>query len=709
MTLIEIILKKITPATLERVVQDQGILSEKDRAGLFKASGLSPEEIAQNTVAAYGADAPRLASGLYDQVWDTGDWDTAQALLEQFQSAGDVRYQNHQASLVARNPNVPLAELGKFLDAVKRQICLIVCRRGAGGAVTRGTGFLIAPDLVLTCRHVLQDFNPGDDVFADGNRIEVYFDFAEGRDPVEDVDAVLPNAKKFGLFAQWHVESCPAVIPDGVVGPLTVAQKARISASLDFVLLKLDQQAGLQPVDKSGGQRREWIKVSAANPPGNLQLDDWIIIPQHPNGFPLRIDFGRFRESDQTGTRIRYSTNTAPGTSGAPCFNQNFHLVGIHNAHVGPADNPLANQAIQFEHIRTHIQNHLADLPVVARNARRWSVSRKDEAPRVILGRDALLDWLEVSRQTPTTLSGRVYVAVAKEPSAGCTFSSEILHSEFRDQKNPRAVYGSSGQQLPSTAEDFLISLLRDFSIDYKSLPEGKKMPPRPGTDTTGPLPAEVDKLERWLSDELPMWLGDVVTIHVEREIDAREAARQLIADFTQEGIPIPADVRARAEAEAPIIRRRDLWDCAYVVIDDLRDPSYLGPGLRTEFSQEVINLVAALIKGKPEAAMPPGLKRLRWMFLGYLPDFIGIADGNQDGATFEMVTPAGISAQQVFEMFDRIAEARLPLENTFIIRAMAKYLVDEENGRVSSEARLKRLQDAVNRFVVNLFEAKNN
>jgi hypothetical protein len=707
MTLVEIILKKIPTATFERVVTDQGILSEKDRTGLFKASGLSPQEIAEKTIEAYGENVPRLASGLYDQVWDSGDWETAQTLLELFQSAKDVRYQNHQASLVARIPNVPLAELGTFLDDVKRQVCLIVCRKGNGGRVARGTGFLVAPDLVLTCRHVLAGFSPGDDILADGNRIELYFDFAAGKEPVEDVGSVLPGARKIGLLAQWHVASCPATSPDGMVGELSAGDVERISKSLDFVLLKLDQEVGLQPVDGSGGRRREWIKLPPDELPEKLGVDDWIIIPQHPNGFPLRIDFGRFRMSDQTETRIRYSTNTAPGTSGAPCFNHKFHLVGIHNAQVGPADKPLANQAIRFDFVAARIRAHLANLPAVDQHARRWSVSRGSEAPRVILGRDTLLSWLELSRRPPAALRERVFVAMASEPGAGCTFSSEILHSEIREKKIPRAVYGSSGQQLPSTAEDFLISLLREIGIDSQSLPPGKQMPPRPGAAATGALPAEVDKLERWLSDELPMWLGDVISSHVEREFDARVAAQQAIAYLEQIGGEITEGLKKTANAEAPIIRRQELWDCAYVVIDDLRELNYNGGGLRTNFSREVISLVAALVKGKPESAMHPGLKRLRWMFLGYLPDFIGVAQlaQNIDGATVEKLDPASVARKEVVGLFNRISEARLPFDRAFAT-ATADYILIQVAG---PENRLARLQDAVSQYAGLLLKAKTN
>ena len=309
MVLPEIIAKKIAAATLERVVFDQAVIDTPQRTAIFKASGLSVDEIGEKVVRAYGSQSSRLAYGLYEQISDT-DWKTAQLLLTHF-SSGPETYQNHQASLVGRIPTLPLDTLSKFLDAVKKHVCLIVSRKGDTGNVIRGTGFLVAPDLVLTCRHVLKSFLK-DDVLANGNRIGVYFDFHSG-DPVEAIDPDLPNARRVELANNWYVESGDDTDPDGVEGDLTAEDAARIGSALDFILLRLQEPVGRQPIERGGGPRRGWIILPADAVPRSLAPQDWIIIPQHPNGLPQRIDLGRFRAADQTGTRIRYGTNTARG------------------------------------------------------------------------------------------------------------------------------------------------------------------------------------------------------------------------------------------------------------------------------------------------------------------------------------------------------------------------------------------------------------
>lgn len=223
MILAEIIFECIPAATLERVVYDQGVLDEEQRIALFKASGLSQQQIAEKTVEAYGKSATELAFGLYKQIYDI-DWEAARLLYEHFNKNAEFQYDNHQASLVGRYPTLPMDELSEFLKSVKRQVCLIVARKGTNGQLVRGTGFLVGPDLVLTCRHVLKAFNPTDDIAANGNRIEIYFDFFHG-DPVAQLAPNLPEARQVTLDSKWHIVSCKDVHPDGLVGDLSRSRR----------------------------------------------------------------------------------------------------------------------------------------------------------------------------------------------------------------------------------------------------------------------------------------------------------------------------------------------------------------------------------------------------------------------------------------------------------------------------------------------------
>lgn len=705
MTLEEIISESIEQATLEKVVFDQGTVSEARRAILFKASGLRREEIAEKIVSEYGDQTAKLAHGLYQQITGS-DWKTAAKLYEHFKNNPELLDNHHQASLVARNPSLPMEELNEFLESVKRQVCLIVSRLGNNGAVVCGTGFLIGPDLVLTCRHVLRDLAPAADPYANGNRVEIYFDFLRG-EPVDRLSPNLPGAKLVTLNHMWHVASHPESVPDGLTGELRPEEMARIKGSLDFVLLRLDTSVGLQSLDAGGGRRRGWVEMPPDDVPQNLQVDDSIIIPQHPAGYSLRIDFGRFNEHDQTQTRIRYRVNAANGTSGAPCFNQKFKLVGIHNAYVGPRDRPIENQAIRFDHIAAVVRQMVQQGANLTSYTLRWSVSRSDGSPRVILGRERLLRWLSASATAnPRCLADRVYVAHAAVPSAGRTFSIELLEAETRGTRTPRAVYGERGQQLPATPEDFLRSLLRELGMDAKQVEAEDKMPSRPNAENSAEIVGEIDKLERWLSDELPEWLGNVIVKHLEKKIDGRYAAKHALQYFEQRGEKPPEDLVNQAEATQPIPRRANPWDFAYIVIDDLRVDSYQGAGARSEMKGELRSLIAGLVKNRSEKTLHPGLRRLRWMFLGYLPDFISAGAGaDKDGATLEMLDPKAIGKAEIASLVDRILQALLPKkafpkETAPVYAGLIVKLVEQST---APENRLSALQNEANSFSLDV------
>jgi hypothetical protein len=705
MTLEQIISERIAQATLEKVVFDQGLVSEARRAALFKASGLPWQEIAQKIVTEYRDQTATLAHGLYKQIAGS-DWETAAKLYEHFKNNPELLDNHHQASLVARNPSLPMEELNEFLELVMRQVCLIVSRLGNGAAVVCGTGFLIGPDLVLTCRHVLKNLAPTADPHADGNRVEIYFDFLHG-EPVDRLSPSLPGAKLVSLDHVWHVASDPDAVPDGLTGELPPEEIARIKSSLDFVLLRLDTCVGLQSLSAAGGRRRGWVQMPPDEVSQNLQTDDWIIIPQHPSGYSLRVDFGRFNKHDQTQTRIRYRVNAANGTSGAPCFNQKFKLVGIHNAYVGPKEQPIENQAIRFDHIAATVRQIVLQAANVTPYTLRWSVSRSDEPPRVILGREVLLQWLsESATPNPRHLADRVYVAHAAVPSAGRSFSIELLHAEIRGTKTPRAVYGESGQQLPTTPEDFLRSLIRELGMDLKQVETEDSMPSRPNVGNTAEMIGEIDKLERWLSDELPEWLGNVIVKHLEKKVDGRDAARHALQYFEQRGEKPPEDLVKQAEGTTPIPARANTWDFAYVVIDDLRVDGYKGDGARSELKGELRSLIAALVKNKPEQAIHPGLRRLRWMFLGYLPDFISAATlADKNGATLEMLDPKAIGKTEIAAVVDRILQALLPKKDfpKEMARLQAGPIVRLVEQTTTAENRLFALQQEANNFSVDV------
>ena len=233
----------------------------------------------------------------------------------------------------------------------------------------------------------------------------------------------------------------------------------------------------------------------------------------------------------------------------------------------GPSTIRAPNQAVRLDRIAEIIAGDpeisLSDDSAVTR----WSLSRDDEPPNVIIGRDILLDWLRKSANPQATeLAHRVYAAQADAPKSGCTFAVDVLAAETRDSKSPRPIYGQRGQLLPSSARGLLsVRCCANWGIADPTVMGS--IPRRPGLgDGVGAVPVmvgEVDKLERWLSDELPAWLGRVLNAHVERVVDVRVAARTAVESYTQQSLEPPAELKEFAEAADAIltcVRTRGTW-----------------------------------------------------------------------------------------------------------------------------------------------------
>jgi hypothetical protein len=95
-----------------------------------------------------------------------------------------------------------------------------------------------------------------------------------------------------------------------------------------------------------------------AFPPGSP-----IIIVQHPQGDRLRlaIETNGIIGVNTARTRVTYRTNTLGGSSGSPCFNQDWTLVALH--HSGdPGVSAPYNEGIPISTIRAHLPDAVRGL-----------------------------------------------------------------------------------------------------------------------------------------------------------------------------------------------------------------------------------------------------------------------------------------------------------------------------------------------------------
>jgi Trypsin-like peptidase domain/Effector-associated domain 1 len=219
-----------------------------------------------------------------------------------------------------------------------------ICRTEMPGS--GGTGFLVAPDLVLTNHHVMAPVIEGK---VSPRDVTFRFDFK-----ATTTGAVVVTGTPCGLaMRDWEVASSPPSEADarptgGEPGP----------DQLDYALVRLDRKLGESPIGGDpGAPSRGWLSVPST-PPGVVAGDPFFVI-QHPRGQHLQLALGKVLGFAGGGSRVRHDAPTLHGSSGSPCFDASLALVALH--HTGdpdydPQHKPQYNQAIAVGRIVAQMQ-----------------------------------------------------------------------------------------------------------------------------------------------------------------------------------------------------------------------------------------------------------------------------------------------------------------------------------------------------------------
>lgn len=237
---------------------------------------------------------------------------------------------------------------GTLFD-VEGQVCRIEL-----GNNPLGTGFLVGDSFVLTNRHVVQN------VIADeslATSLRLRFDYKRSRAGVE-----VHAGTTFDLDSDWLVDERPHSPVDTVIG----SPEQPAPDALDYALLRVAPNAAGETVanspvgGKEGARPRGYLAVPV--PPATVVAKQPIVIVQHPSGQPLKLAIDTEAVTEVTNNRLRYRTNTEPGSSGSPVFDGRLQLIALH--HAGDPDyselhNAEYNQGIPIEMVQASIKERV--------------------------------------------------------------------------------------------------------------------------------------------------------------------------------------------------------------------------------------------------------------------------------------------------------------------------------------------------------------
>jgi endonuclease G len=195
--------------------------------------------------------------------------------------------------LIGKSDLLPFNYLQKGLDA-GRAVGRILVMDGGGGILAYGTGFMISPKLMMTNKHVL----PATD---DARPSQIEFGYE------------LDNSGNERTTVTFDLDPTHFFYAD---------------PNFDFSIV------AVKPTDNSGMHQLDDYGFLVLNPEkGKVVLGEYLSIIQHPDGREKQIAIRENQVVDHTGDDdyIWYKTDTAPGSSGSPVFNDQWQLVALHH------------------------------------------------------------------------------------------------------------------------------------------------------------------------------------------------------------------------------------------------------------------------------------------------------------------------------------------------------------------------------------------
>lgn len=203
-----------------------------------------------------------------------------------------------------------------------------------------GTGWIIAPGLILTNHHVVEARDKRSPPSGLG----------ECDASQEDINA---QVSMLGAWFDYHADdpSKPPTCNGGVVRVM--------DSALDFALIELSEAAA----DAISG--RTQLPLVRSQPP--CQRGSRANIVQHPGGRAMRLAIRNnfFVGKAPKACFLRYQTETESGASGSPVCDDEWHVVGLHHASVEVQTQVVPQEVIDGQPRTVVLLNEAAEIHAI--------------------------------------------------------------------------------------------------------------------------------------------------------------------------------------------------------------------------------------------------------------------------------------------------------------------------------------------------------
>ena len=217
--------------------------------------------------------------------------------IQNLTAEGDTPSDLDLERIIGTNDLLDLNWLERGLLAAQ-SVCRVIFRQD-GRIIGYGTGFLVAPGALLTNHHVLVSEEVAKEAIAEfGYELDV-----DGRPKITIRFTLDPSA----FFCT--------------------------NKELDFTLVAVGNLDGPSASRLSDFR---WLRMIPSN--GKVLEGEWMTIVQHPGSEPKQIAARENQLIKIADRTLWYATDTAPGSSGSPVFNDSWQVVGLHHSGVPATD-----------------------------------------------------------------------------------------------------------------------------------------------------------------------------------------------------------------------------------------------------------------------------------------------------------------------------------------------------------------------------------